>query len=533
MTAAQQARLADSRHAQSECATVLGARPKEWFGNEVEAAVAMHQAREEKEVLIERRRQATSLLAAKEEAAAAPGASPTAAREADELRARVAAHSREISVLNQRLSQREDGAQTKIDTISSVNMSKALLRCAFEQAVAAQLVVAAKGAQLQAKDRAIRDATDLTNSVRLQLYSERAKAQAREKRDAAELAALQLALAALTTAQAPLAAPAAPGGESDFARLERRLQQKAAVPQLTAHVTETDGEEATDEETETEPESEEEVVGSDVDWSDTEEARAQLRRGGRRRQAMPARAAAVTSGMFAGVGEGEPSVAARRGRRVSNAPWAEAEGRPRTASPRDPRVREVEPLLDRLSRKGTKPPPPPPPPASPVKQAWGSGRAGAHDKGMHERHGVDELRANLANVRRKLGQIDSNQAPEHRRSSTGVKEPAGKESILEPEHRLSSTEGNGGGEGVLADPAAAGKEAAAPDREGGVTEPGQCADRPAQAKAGAEPRRKLDIEAADRGETPVPQPRRKLNNPKMLKHGAGLQPSAWTVQVDL
>lgn len=515
MTAAQQARLADSRHAQNECATVLGARPKEWFGNEVEAAVALHQAREEKDVLIEKRRQATSLLAAKEEEAAAPGAPPEASREADELRARVAAHSREISVLNQRLSQREDGAQTKIETISSVTMSKALLRCAFEQAVAAQLAVASKAAQLRAKDRAIRDASDLTNSVRLQLYSERAKAQAREKRDAVELAALQRALAAMTVAQdaaegpasAPAPAPQA-GGESDFARLERRLQQKA-VPHHAAEA-ETDGEEATDEETETEPESEsEEVAGSDVDWSDTEEAREQLKRGGKRR--LPARAAAATSGMFAGVGEGEPSVAARRGRRVSNAPWAEVEGRPIVSPPREAaaRVRDVEPLLDRLSRKGTKPPaPPPPPPASPVKQAWvGGGARSAADKGMHERHGVDELRANLANVRRKLGQIDSNQAPEHRRSSAGGKDSFGKEVLLvEP------------GEVLTGDRPA----------EVQVERP---AERPLEADPA--PRRKVDIEAAGSSEPAPPQPRRKLNNPKMLKHGAGLQPSAWTVQVDL
>jgi len=71
VTAAQQARLADSKHAIHECATILGARPKEWFVGEVESAVSLQRAREEKEVLIEKRRQATVLLAGKEAAAAA------------------------------------------------------------------------------------------------------------------------------------------------------------------------------------------------------------------------------------------------------------------------------------------------------------------------------------------------------------------------------------------------------------------------------------------------------------------------------
>eukprot|EP00967_Tisochrysis_lutea_P096497 scaffold141372_cov21-Tisochrysis_lutea.AAC.1 len=191
--------------------------------------------------------------------------------------------------------------------------------------------------------------------------------------------------------------------------------------------------------------------------------------------------------MFANLGD-EASVATRRGRRTSTAPWANADAGAKLdghskagTSPRDPpavsasaREREVEPLLDRLSRKGTKPPPPPPPPpiASPTKAGPSSSRqaASAADKGMHERHGVDELRANLANVRRKLGQIDSNKAPELNRSSTS------KESLH--------------------------------------------ADSP-EALAAVQP-------AAT-----APPPRRKLNNPKMLKQGSGMQSSAWTVQVDL
>ena len=536
VTAAQQARLADSRHAQHECATILGARPKEWFVGEVESAVALHQAREEKEVLIEKRRQAASLLAAKEEAATTNGDS-VAAREVEELRSRISAHSREISVLNQKLSQREDGAHTKIETISSVSMSKALLRCAFDQTVAAQIalqvhpnrlwathpahrhsvwvtlqtasfcsgflrpahflgafVCQVKVAQLNAKDRALRDANDLTNNIRLQMYAERAKAQAREQRDADELAALQRALTALRVENTPL--PRKPEPEtkaeptdesSEIARLERRLRQKAQ-PLAESHDKDTDGEVTTEDETDTEFESEEEVIGSDVDWSDTEEAKEALRRGGRGRQAATAaRAAAATSGMFANLGD-EASVATRRGRRTSTAPWANADAGAKLdghskagTSPRDPpavsasaREREVEPLLDRLSRKGTKPPPPPPPPpiASPTKAGPSSSRqaASAADKGMHERHGVDELRANLANVRRKLGQIDSNKAPELNRSSTS------KESLH--------------------------------------------ADSP-EALAAVQP-------AAT-----APPPRRKLNNPKMLKQGSGMQSSAWTVQVDL
>ena len=415
----------------------------------------------------------------------------------------MASHSRDISVLNQRLSQREDGAHTKIETISSISMSKALLRCAFDTTVAAQLALSVRSAQLAEKDRAMRDASDLTNTVRLQLYSERAKAQAREKRDAEELAALAAALAALRTETAaaresssPKPKPAAPV-DDDFARLERRLQEKARpVSRAVAREEESTEDEMTTEDETDESEVEEEG-GSDVDWVETEEAKETLPGGGRAsRRAARTVPVAATSGMFANMGETE-SAATRRGRRTSVAPWADSEG---GKSPPEPptSARDVEPLLDRLSRKTTKaraePPPPPaplaarPPPPSPKVGARPmSADAASRDyKGMHERHGVDELRANLANVRRKLGAIDSNKAPELERSASSKESP------------------------VLAEVVAEGS----PD------------DVPAVAVA--EPPKEAAKEVGG-----AVQAKRKLNNPKVLKQGAGLLTPTWTVQVDL
>ena len=357
---------------QQQQLSILGAKPREWLENEVGAAVAAQQLREQIEQQVELRRQVARQLqaldaaaeqaeasaAATEAAAAAGGASveeemaaklaATAAREAEAeaLKVKREHHSQQLRELQARLLQAEaaDGADAKLEALSTLPRAKALLKLALPRIVDAQLASKRKDAQLETSRRALDEAAELADSLRAQLQTTRREAEAKAQRAEAEwqaqLAQLQQTLdakaaeaaaaasaAAKAAAEATAAAPPPPPPPADddededededaeeMSALERRLQQRqAAAPAAPESESEEESESEDDEEEESE-----EDEDDDENWSDTEEAVVEgaVRRGAKRGAAATAKQ--QNSGVATAAADAPPpppSVAADRSRR--------------------------------------------------------------------------------------------------------------------------------------------------------------------------------------------------------------------------
>jgi hypothetical protein len=300
-TASLQAKLEGRKEAECEkAALAIAAKPKDWLKNELAAVVEQQKLRDQVTLQLELRRQAALKLQAlevrNESAAGAMDAELSgagadteeaceearAARQAEteSLKAKVAQYSQQVQALQLKLV-RQESAETvsaKIDAVHDVKHAKALLKAAFPQLVQLQLGLTKKEQVLENKSKQVSDATELANTLRLQMIRERKAAEAQAK----EIAQLQQVVKAsqATEASAPLALPpppppAAPPPENKgFADLDARLAAirhnvaKHDVPLVK------EDEDASESEESSESESEEELDESDIsDWEDTEEAR--------------------------------------------------------------------------------------------------------------------------------------------------------------------------------------------------------------------------------------------------------------------